>query len=199
MVYQGSVSLMKKESQSKQSAHRHSREEWLERALEILSREGNARLRIDRLAESMGVTKGSFYWHFKNRRDFIIRLVNYWADSSTAPVIEAVNRVGGTPQKRLYALMEFLWRKDFAKYDVCMRAWAAQESEVATIVRRVDKQRMEYVGSLFKEMGFTGQELEMRTRTFVGFHSLEHGILTRGSKKERRKLLKLRHAFFTKR
>ena len=195
MVSEGSQFRMKKGIEPKK-AQRQSKVEWLARALDILSREGNARLRIDCLAKDMGVTKGSFYWHFKDRNDFVRKLADYWADHSTSQVIEAINRSGDNPQERLFVLMEFLWRKDFAKYDVCIRAWAAQEPEVVVIVKRVDKQRTDFVRSLFAEMGFTGLELEMRTQTFACFHSLELGILARGSKKERHKLLKVRHAFF---
>jgi hypothetical protein len=58
--------------------------------------------------------------------------------------------------------------------------------------------RLGVVRSLFKEMGFSGKELEMRTSTFVVFHSLELGFLVQASKKERRRHLRARHAFFTK-
>ncbi len=48
-----------------------SRKEWLEKALSIVSREGAAKLRINNLVAEVGVTKGSFYWHFKDREDFV--------------------------------------------------------------------------------------------------------------------------------
>ena len=190
---------MEKEKRLKnKSSKRLNREQWLSRALEILSREGKSKLRIDPLTKSLGVTKGSFYWHFKNRADFVKSLAEYWAKFSTSQVIEEINRSQGSASHRLLKLMDFLCRKDFGKYEVSMRAWAAQEPEVAQIVKKVDKQRFIFVHSLFVELGFKGQELEMRTRTFVVFHSLELGSFARGSKKERLQLVKLRHAFFTK-
>ena len=190
---------MEKETRLKnKSSKRLNREEWLSRALEILSGEGKAKLRIDLLTKSLGVTKGSFYWHFRDRADFVKSLAEYWAKYSTDQVIEEVNQSQDTASDRLLKLMDFLCRKDFGKYDVSMRAWAAQEPEVARIVKKVDKQRYAFVRSIFVELGFKGQELEMRTRTFVVFHSLELGSFARGTKKERLKLLKLRHAFFTR-
>ena len=180
------------------SSKRLNREKWLARALEILSREGKAKLRIDPLTTSLGVTKGSFYWHFKDRADFVKSLAKFWAKYSTNQVIKEINQSRGTASDRLLSLMDFLCRKDFGKYDVSMRAWATQEPEVARIVKKVDEQRFTFVRSLFVELGFKGQELEMRTRTFVVFHSLELGSFARGTKKERLKLLKLRHAFFTR-
>ena len=92
--------------------------------------------------------------------------------------------------------MELLFEKGFARYDVPIRAWAAQEPAVARRVRRADQQRLRFVGSLFAEMGFTGVELEVRTTTFVIFHSME--LQTGGSMKTRRRLLRARHAFFTR-
>ncbi len=191
--------MEKKEITKNKSSKRLARDDWLLRALEVLSKEGNAKLRIDLLTKSLGITKGSFYWHFKDRADFVKSLAEFWAKYSTDQVIKEINRCRGAANDRLLNLMDFLCRKDFGKYDISMRAWAAQEPEVAKIVKKVDKQRFVFVRSLFAELGFKGQELEMRTRTFVVFHSLELGSFARGTKKERLKLLKLRHAFFTTR
>ena len=177
--------------------NRLNQQEWLAASLEVLSREGKAKLRIEKLANKIGVTKGSFYWHFRNRKEFVKRLAEYWAWWSTEPVIEAVENVSGDASKRLLVLMEGLAVKDYGKYDLAMRAWAAQEPQVARIVREVDKRRLSFVRSLFLEMGFRGKELEMRARTFLCFHSLELGIFYRGTKKERLELVKVRHAFFT--
>ncbi len=190
--------MEKKDRTKNKSSKRLTRDDWLFRALEVLSKEGNAKLRIDLLTKSLGITKGSFYWHFKDRADFVKRLAEFWAKYSTDRVINEINKSRGAANDRLLNLMDFLCRKDFGKYDVSMRAWAAQEPEVARIVKKVDKQRFTFVRSLFVELGFKGQELEMRTRTFVVFHSLELGSFARGTKKERLKLLKLRHAFFTR-
>jgi AcrR family transcriptional regulator len=179
------------------SSKRLSREEWLSHALQILSREGKAKLKIESLTKDLGVTKGSFYWHFKDRADFVRSLADYWARFYTTQVIDWIDQVQGDASDRLFKLIEYLFRKDIGRYEVAMRAWAAQEPEVARIVKEKDEQRLTFVRSLFAEMGFKGQELEMRTRTFVVFHSLELGSFARGTREEREKLLKLRHRFFT--
>ena len=77
---------------------------------------------------------------------------------------------------------------------VPIRTWAAQEPAVARMLRRADRERLRFVGSLFAEIGFTGLELEMRTTTFVVFHSME--FPTGGSMKTRRRLLRARHASY---
>lgn len=65
---------------------RLTREEWLAKALEVLARKGVAGMRIDALSKALGVTKGSFYWHFKNRDDFTKNLLDYWMSAFTTNV-----------------------------------------------------------------------------------------------------------------
>jgi AcrR family transcriptional regulator len=180
------------------SGERLTRERWLSAALEAVARNGGARLRVRDLVQNLGVSTGSFYWHFRSRDDFVAKLVDYWGREVTSRVAEHMANVEGDPRKRLLLLMEYLLEQDSARYDVAVRAWAAQEPAVARRVRRVDQLRLRVVRSLFKEMGFSGKELEMRTSTFVVFHSLELGFLVQASKKERRRHLRARHAFFTK-
>jgi AcrR family transcriptional regulator len=180
------------------SGERLTRERWLSAALEVVARQGGAKLRIRDLVQNLGVSTGSFYWHFRGRDDFVVNLVDYWGREFTSRVVEHMANVEGDARKRLLLLMEYLLERDLARYDVAVRAWAAQEPAVARQVRRVDQQRLRVVRALFKEMGFSGTELEMRTSTFAIFHSLELGFLARTSKKERRQHLRARHAFFTK-
>jgi AcrR family transcriptional regulator len=72
--------------------HRLSRDEWLEQALEVTSRKPHGKLRIHELVKHLGVTRGSFYWHFKDREDFVRSLGEYWDRWSTDQVIHAVER-----------------------------------------------------------------------------------------------------------
>ena len=72
------------------------RKNWLEFSLDLLIKEGNAKLRIDTLVQSMGVTKGSFYWHFKDRDDFILKLVEHWTLVSNQEVVEHMKQVQGS-------------------------------------------------------------------------------------------------------
>lgn len=179
-------------------AKRLSREEWLSRALEVLSREGRAKLRIDFLAKSLGVTKGSFYWHFKSRDDFIQSLAKYWAEYSTGRVTENVNQIEADPKKMLFSLMEIVFKEDLGRYDIAMRAWAAQEPIVARVVKEVDVQRQVVIRSLFGDLGFRGEELDIRARTFFSYMAGEHVFYARESKKELLDQLGAIHNFFTR-
>jgi AcrR family transcriptional regulator len=166
------------------------RDEWLARALDILALEGQAKLRIEPLCTALGVTKGSFYWHFKDRDDFVRSLVEFWRDHFTAPVIEQITRMDGSTRDRLKSLMHTVSEGGLARYDVSIRAWAAQDPElVASMVKAVDKRRLAFVGSLFEEMGFDKENAEMRARASVAYLSYEAAVLAKSAKKDRPKLL----------
>jgi AcrR family transcriptional regulator len=174
------------------------RDQWLARAMDVLAREGGAKLRIDRLVRDLGVTKGSFYWHFKDREDFVASLSAYWAEYSTRQVIDKLGRSRGDAKARLAAVVEAVFSEDLGRYDLVMRAWAARQPEVAAVVKRVDEQRFAFIRSLFSEIGFRGQDLETRTRVFVCYMAGEHVTFVKESKEKQRKQTEARLAFFTR-
>jgi AcrR family transcriptional regulator len=161
------------------------RPQWLGAALEVLSRKGGARIRVRDLCATLGVTTGSFYAHFAGRDDFIQSVATYWRRRYTTEIVDRIRQAPGNPRSRLLALTEGIIEQDLARYDVAVRAWATQVPAVASIVRQVDKERLGILRDLFSELGFRGAELEMTTRTFVTYYSLEHSILVRQSKRER--------------
>jgi AcrR family transcriptional regulator len=175
-----------------------SREEWLSRSLEVLAEKGG-QFRIEELARSLGVSKGSFYWHFESRADFVVSVTEYWADYFTTRVVREVGKVDGDARARLRALMEIVTREKLSKYDLAFLSWAAHSPEVARVVKRVFRQRLHYVGSLFSEMGFTGDDLETRTQAFVSFMMAQGvGIFPRETHRQMVEKLTGRHRFFTR-
>jgi AcrR family transcriptional regulator len=71
------------------------REQWLSAALEVVARRGGAKLRIRDLVQRLGVSTGSFYWHFRDRDDFVTSLVDYWGREFTSRVAEQVAKIEG--------------------------------------------------------------------------------------------------------
>ena len=151
---------------------RRSRSDWLAVSMDVLSREGGAKLNINHLCKKLGVTKGSFYAHFKGRADFVEQFLDYWTASFTQTVIVEIDGMKeAPPEERLLTLMKLLHYKGMAAYDVAVRAWAAQEPVVAETVKRVDSLRFAFARRIFHEIGFRGVELDLRTRIFVVYHS----------------------------
>ena len=79
------------EKSRKSVVDRQSKKSWLDAALKALASGGIDRVRVESLAKNLGVTKGSFYWHFKDREQFLDELLNFWAEQSTQTVIANPN------------------------------------------------------------------------------------------------------------
>ena len=180
------------------SKGRIDRGRWLSEALEVLAREGKARITVRNISESLGVTTGSFYWHFENREDFVDAIVDFWDKAFTDKVAQRIRRSPAEPREQLLELMKVLTEENLGRYDVAVRAWATHDNKVAKAVRKVDRQRFETVRGLFAAMGFVEPELDMRARTFVVFYSLESAVYPKLSKKARLTAVESRHAWFTR-
>ena len=73
------------------------RNAWLSEAMEVLRESGVDHVKVEPLAKRLGVTKGSFYWHFKDRPDLLRALPEYWVESQTEPVLAHAESAGRTP------------------------------------------------------------------------------------------------------
>ncbi len=160
---------------SARSQPRLTREDWLEQALDVLA-EDPEHLHVEALAKRLGVSKGSFYWHFDNRAQFVLELARYWRDVYTAQVVSEIEARSGTPEERLRALMMIILTEKRGSRDVPIRALARIEPSIQPIVRENDELRMAALRSLFREMGFAGRELEARTRMFVVLFSFDEAL-----------------------
>lgn len=168
---------------------RVSKVEWLQTALGLLEAEGVEAIRVERIARVLGVSKSGFYWHFKDRDDLRTQMVDYWAHEFSEVVTANPKILQGTPRKRLQQTMEILLDHDLTIYEVPMRTWAETDPVIAKRVRQVYRQRMEYLTQIFRDLGFSGDELEMRTRLFFCYHTFERAIFSKDSKKSLRKLI----------
>lgn len=174
--------------------HRLSREDWLAAGLKEFAPNGAQVVRIDALAEKLGVTKGSFYWHFEDREDFVWALLDYWIDISTSQVANDLDESDKSPEDRLLELAEQIVAKKLDQYNMAISALALRDAAVAKAVRKVERFRWNYVESLFREIGFRGPELEMRTRTFVVYYTYEAGLANPTKRTEQLRAVERRHA-----
>ncbi|MHC4802550.1 MAG: TetR/AcrR family transcriptional regulator, partial [Planctomycetota bacterium] len=153
-------------------------------------------VRVERLARDLGVAKSGFYWHFRDRDDLLRGLLRYWAHEFTDVVREDPRIRAERPLERLRGIMEMVVDHDLTRYDLAMRSWAARDPRAARAFRRVYKTRLDFVGAAFAELGFKGDELEMRTRLFVCHQSWEK-IAFGGSKQARRRFMDRRLRLLT--
>jgi len=131
-----------------------SRENWIDLALQKLTDEGIDNVSIAGLARDLSVTKGSFYWHFKNREDLIQAMLTRWEETGSKVVFSEVERVGGDAVRRLKHLSDIVIRRyaDQLNLELALRDWGRKDSKVANILRREDEKRINYISGLFFEI-----------------------------------------------
>ena len=139
---------------AKQKDSRFTKDHWIEKALEVLSQTGGAKIHIEKLAAKLGVTKGSFYWHFESRNDFVDQVLDYWDAHSSQSVIEFMREHEDKNAKdALIVMTNFLIDQDQIRHDMPVRSWAVQETRVQTRVEETDIKREQYIISLLTEDG----------------------------------------------
>ena len=171
---------------------RVSKGEWLAAALDVLEVSGIDAVRVERLAKTLSVAKSGFYWHFQDRKDLHKQLLEYWLHEYTEVVSLNPQLFSGEPKVRLEKIMKMIQAHDLARYDLAIRAWARHDEMARDFVQRVMKVRLDFIRRIFSEMGFDGDELEMRTMVFVCYHTWEGATFGDMSPRKRARLRKRR-------
>lgn len=139
-------------------------EAWVSAGFTALIRGGAEGVRVEPLARDLGVTKGSFYWHFADREALLDAIVAAWEEVATSNIIERVEAVGEDAKGRLRALIAITTSGRGDKLESAMRGWGATNERVGKVVMRVDARRESYVIGLFQQMGFDETVASARTR-----------------------------------
>jgi AcrR family transcriptional regulator len=145
------------------------RSQWLSAGLEALRKGGVAAVRVERLAGEVGVTKGSFYHHFRDRGALLEALLEFWSREMTDAEFERIGQIAGPLTRRLLALAEDVLEKGMGRYDPAIRAWARNDRKVAAAVAQVDRRRIKALCGLFEEGGYDPAEARGRARLFYTF------------------------------
>ena len=141
------------------------RSSWIDAGLRALAGGGPEAVRIETLAQSLGVTKGGFYWHFEDRRALLDELLDAWERTMIDEAIERVERGGGDAReklRRLFSLAASSELRGFLRVDLAVRDWARRDRGVARRLQRVDDRRMKYMRPLFAALGAEEDEVEAR-------------------------------------
>lgn len=154
------------------------RADWIEAARRALVAGGVASVKVDRLAADLGVTRGSFYWHFADRAELLATLLDHWEATNTAPMEQAVARAASDGHAKLTALIR-LWIDEVAfspAYDAAVRDWARHDAAAAAAVRRTDDRRIDLLAGIFADLGYVGTDAFVRARVAyfhqVGYYAL---------------------------
>jgi len=175
-----------------QKTRRLTRDDWLKAALRLCER-GIESIKVAPLAADMGVTTGSFYWHFKNRRELLEALLAYWEREMTDVAIDVAKPYAGSPLDRILFLMETVMAGNLARYDLPMWHWAQSDTSASRVFNRALKKRLSFAAWMFSEAGFSRQQAEIRGRMMV-IYMMGESTLVPDSMAKRKKSLKLKHA-----
>jgi AcrR family transcriptional regulator len=133
------------------SDSKRSKSDWLDFALSVLVDKGPDALKIEPLCKLKGVSKGSFYHHFKNRADFIDQLMLYWFEKMTINFIAQAN-LQSSPIERLEKLDKIICGSNI-EAEIHIRAWALKEPKIALHLGNIDAQRQQYLANCYIDLG----------------------------------------------
>jgi len=132
---------------------RLSKEDFFHIGLEGLVKSGPQALKAVRLARILGVTTGSFYWHFEGLADFRSGLVEYWKESVIGGLIREATAGAEDPSQALAELGKLIRESGAHRYDTAMRDWARTDPLVRETVRDVDELRGAFLVEMLRKTG----------------------------------------------
>ena len=136
------------------------RTDWLNYGLMVLETTGHEALKADLLVKGLKVSRGSFYWHFKDLKDFHLALVAEWKEQNTEVVITDLKRIpAGNAQ--IEAVLTHCLETELPR-EAAMRRWSRINTSVAKAVQDVDQVRFTFLFDIFKEQGLMESDARAR-------------------------------------
>ncbi|WKD33984.1 TetR/AcrR family transcriptional regulator [Streptomyces xanthophaeus] len=161
-------------------ATRTPRGKWIEEGLRALAAGGPEAVRVEALAQALGVSKGGFYGYFGSRGALLTEMLDTWEHAVAEAVIEQVESGGGDARARLERLFAIASSADGpvrgTTADLAIRDWARRDEDVAQRLRRTDNRRMEYLRSLFRDICTDEDDVEVRCLLAYSLRIGEHFI-----------------------
>ncbi len=151
--------------------------DWLQKALEIFVDEGIDSIRITRLASDLGVTRGSFYWHFHNREDLIDSLVSYWKDKNSVAITASVSQALSLADGIFRFFETCIDESQFdPRLDLALREWARRSDAIRALLDGEDQIRIEALRQFYLRFDYPMPQALIRARVLyysqIGFYAL---------------------------
>jgi AcrR family transcriptional regulator len=138
---------------------------WIKGALAVLAEDGPAGLRVEVLAKKLHVTKGSFYWHFKDRRDLVDAVLDEWKDGRIRDIRKQTTAQPGGELAALRHTIDVYSASRNRKglpIELAVREWARRDARAAEVVEEVDAERLACAARLFQARGLSADEAAAR-------------------------------------
>ena len=164
-------------------------ERWIDAATELLVDGGIDRVRVDLLARELGVTRGSFYWHFRDREDLLRSVLQTWHQRSTEQLTRRLQTAREDPADQLRDIISLPFRGRAAvrgaRIELAIRAWARRDDATRRAVDESDANRMAYIAQIFSSLGFGPAEARSRAFLLYAYVVAESLLSGQGSAADR--------------
>ncbi len=147
------------------------REAWIHEAFSALADGGIESIKVEALAKRLKVTKGGFYWHFKNRNELLENLLQEWQRGRVETIHQQVNSDQSAEQilDKLLQLYTDHTNPRGRAIELAVRDWARNSAQAAEIVQAVDSERLKSVAGLFSRLGLNEEQAFSRAYLFYSY------------------------------
>jgi len=160
-------------------------EAWIQAATELLVDQGIDRVRVDVLAGLLGVTRGSFYWHFRDRDELLRRVLEAWRQQATEGLTARLEHAHRDAREQLRDVISLPFRgraaNRAARVELAIRAWARRDDTARRAVDEADASRIGYIAQIFSSLGFGIAEARQRAFLLYGYVVAESLLASQGS------------------
>lgn len=148
-------------------------------------------VRVDVIAKIMEVTRGSFYWHFKDREDLLSRVLLSWQEAQTEQIIARYRKQGVHADDLIRELVELPFHgraaAKGASVELAIRAWARRDDMARRIVDAVDAKRLVYLEECFAELEFSAEDAKSRAFLLYCYMQSESLFRNQGTAKDKQR------------
>ena len=145
--------------------------DWLKQGLKTLVQDGFTALKAEPMAKAMGVSRGSFYWHFADVEAFHAEILDYWREIAAERIIDDVGAAAGK-NNALQLLLHRVFGERLA-LENSVRRWAVVDPRAKAAVEAIDKRRLGYVESQMHNAGVSRDVARARAQilywAYLGF------------------------------
>jgi AcrR family transcriptional regulator len=160
-------------------------DDWVRAATQVLVDHGIDHVRVDVLAGELNVTRGSFYWHFRDREDLLRRVLQAWREVSTVQLTQRLEVARSDPRELLADVITLPFRGRAAvraaRIELAIRAWARRDPMAQQALDEADSSRIGYHEALFRALGFAPDEAAHRAFLLYGYEVAESLMPRQGS------------------
>ena len=155
----------------RRTADQLSAKDWLDQGLKTLAQSGFTALKAEPLAKAMGVSRGSFYWHFADIGAFHAAILARWREVAAEQIIANVE-AASNHENPLTLLLRRVFGERLA-LENAVRIWATHDPAARRAVQAIDRRRLGYVERLLRASGHAPKVARSRAHilycAFVGF------------------------------